>query len=106
MTEEPKSLHGRVKEPEPNDPVELVMSPVPGGNPEIMATCLIEEYARLGMNEEEILALFSRPIYQTHALYWERGEAWVRNLIRQVMSRSGRMRVSVKCLHHIGGCDA
>lgn len=106
MTEEPKSPHGRNKEPKPDDPVELVMTPVPGGDPEIMATCLIEEYARLGMNEEEILSLFNQPIYQTHALWQERGETWVRNRIRQVMSRSGRMRVSVTFLHHIGGCDA
>ncbi len=105
MSNEVKLPHGREKEPEADDPMDLVMNPVPGGDPELMATCLIEEYARLGMGEEEILALFKQPVYQTHALYRERGEAWVRNLIRKVLARTGRMRVSVTVLHHIGGCD-
>jgi hypothetical protein len=106
VSDELKSKHGWAKEPEPDDPTELVMVPVPGGDPVLMATCLVEEYARIGMKEEEILALFSRPTYQTHALYLERGEEWVRNLIRSVLARTGRMRVSVTVLHHIGGCDA
>lgn len=100
-----KSPHGREKEPEADDPMDLVMNPVPGGDPEFMATCLIEEYARLGMSEEEILALFNQPVYQTHALYRERGETWVRNLIQEVLARTGRMRVSVTVRHHSGECD-
>ncbi len=106
VTEELKHLHGRDKRPEADDPTELVLTPVPGGVPEAMATCIIEEYARMGMEEKEILDLFRQPIYQTHALYLERGEAWVRDLIRNVLARTGRMRVSVRVFHHIGGCDA
>lgn len=100
-----KTKHACGKDPEPDDPTELVMVAVPG-DPVLMATCLIEEYARIGMSEEEIVSLFSRPAYQTHALYLERGEAWVRHLVRDVLARTGRMRVSVTVLHHIGGCDA
>lgn len=106
MSEERKIPHGRDKELEADDPNELVMTPVAGGDPEIMATCIIEEYARLGMDEEEILGLFRQPVYQTHALYLERGETWVRDLIRRVLARTGRTRVSVTLFHHIGGCDA
>jgi len=106
VSEESKIKHGREKDPEPDDPTELLLVAVPGGDPVLMATCLIEEYARLGMGEEEILALFSRPVYQTHAFYLERGEPWVRNLIREILARTGRMRVSVTVLHHIGGDDA
>ena len=105
MSKEPKLRHGRDREPEADDPMELRMVPVPGGDPVFMATCLIEEYARLGLDDEAILALFRQPIYQTHALYEERGEAWVRNLIRGVLARTGRLRVSVTVLHHIGGGD-
>lgn len=105
MSEELNIEHARRKAPEPDDPTELVMVAVPG-DPVLMATCLIEEYARIGMSEEEIVSLFSRPAYQTHALYLERGEAWVRNLVREVLARTGRLRVSVTLLHHIGGCDA
>lgn len=106
MSKEQKLLHGRDREPEADDPMELRMIPVPGGDPVFMATCLVEEYARLGLDEEAILALFRQPIYQTHALYRERGEAWVRELIRGVLVRTGRLRVSVTVLHHIGGGDA
>ena len=98
--------HGRDKQWEADDPLALVMSPVPGGDPELMATCLIEEYARLGMNAEEILSLFRQPAYRTHALFQARGEAWIRRLIGDVLARCGQLRISVKVLHHIGGCDA
>ncbi len=106
MTTELKSPHGRDKQSEADDPMELVVTRVLGGNPEIMATCIVEEYARMDMGEEEILALFREPVYQTHTLYRERGEAWVRDLIRRVLSRTARMRVSVKVFPQTGGCDA
>ncbi len=79
----------------------LLATPVPGGDPEVMAACLVEEYARMGMDEQEILGLFQQPVYQTHALYRERGEVWVRDLIRDVLRRTGRMRVSLTEFHHI-----
>ncbi len=106
MAEKPKAMHGRDKEPEGDDPMEIVANWVPEGDPELMATCLIEEYARMGMEEEEILKLFSQPVYQTHALYLSWGEPTIRRLIRNVLSRTGRMRVSARVLHQIGGCDA
>ena len=93
---------GRDKKPEADDPLELVAIPVPGGDPRVMATCIIEEYAHMGMGEAEILGLFQQPVYQTHALYRERGEAWVRDLIRDVLRRTRRIQVSVTEFHHIG----
>lgn len=106
MSEELKSGHGRDKEFEPDDPLELVPVAVPGGDPGLMATCIVEEFARLGLDEEEIFRLFQQPIYQTHAFYRERGEAWVRALIRKVLARSGRLRVSMTLFPPSGGCDA
>ncbi|MFQ5723094.1 MAG: hypothetical protein ACE5G6_01275 [Terriglobia bacterium] len=106
MSDKLKLPLGSHKEPEADDPAELVATRVPGGDPELMATCLIEEYARIGLKEEEIFALFQQPIYQTHALYRERGESWVRNRIREVLSRTGRMRVSIQFRHPTGGGDA
>lgn len=101
MTNELRSVAGRIKPPEEDDPLELAQAWVPAGDPEIMARCLIEEYARLGMGEEEILRLFSRPVYQIHELYRQWGEARVGDLIRRVLSRTGRMRISVNVLHQI-----
>ncbi len=101
-----KAAHGRDKQPEADDPMELVMSGVPEGDPEIMATCIIEEYARLGMGEEEILELFSQPVYRTYALYEKWGESRIRELIRRTLSRTGQARISVEIFHHPGQPDA
>ena len=106
MREQPKTRHGREKELEADDPLALVMTPVSGGDLQLMATCLIEEFARMGLKEAEILALFRQPIYQTHALYRAWGEGRVRDLVRQVLARTGRTCVSVTVLPHIGGDDA
>jgi len=96
MTEEEKVMHGRKKELESDDPMELVMHYVEGSDPVTMARCIIEEYALMGLKEDEILELFRQPIYQTHALYRQRGEQWVQTLIQSVLRQTGRLRVSVK----------
>jgi len=106
VSREPENLHGRDTMPEPGDPMELVLHSAPAEDPELMAICLIEEYARLGMDEAQIFELFRQPVYRIHFLYRERGEDWIRSRIREVLARTGRMRVSVTVLHHIGGCDA
>lgn len=103
MSERPVGERGWPKPAEDDDPFELVMEPVPGGDPELMAVCIIEEYARMGMGENEILSLFSQPVYRTHGLYRERGEAWTRRLIRNVLARTGRMRISVAPSRRSGG---
>jgi hypothetical protein len=88
------------KEWEPDDPMELVMVGLPDGNTELMATCIIEEYAHLGMSEEEILRLFRLPIYRTHLFYRTYGESWVRDLIARVLQRTKQFRVRiVECEH-------
>ncbi len=102
VVEKAKPEHGRDKQPEAGDPMELVMTGVVGGDPEIMATCFIEEYARMGMGEEEILGLFNQPGYQTYALYEKWGEIRIRDLIRKTLARTGQTRVSVQIFHQIG----
>ena len=106
MGEDDKDPQGRHKEPEADDPMELVVHEIPGGDPEALARCFIEEYALIGMGEAEIFELFRQPIYRIHELYRERGEAWVRELIRSVLREAGPLRVSVTEFHHLGGCDA
>jgi len=96
MIENENGMHGREKEPESDDPMELVMHYVEGSDPVTMARCIIEEYALIGLNESEILELFRQPIYQTHALYRQHGELWVQALIQSVLNQTGRLRVSLK----------
>ncbi|MEW5974774.1 MAG: hypothetical protein AB1898_03095 [Acidobacteriota bacterium] len=97
--------HGSEKEPEPDDPMELVMHRLPGADPVRMAKCFIEEYAILGLGHQEILELFKQPIYQTHELYRHHGEDWVRELIDEVLRQTGRFRVSIQYLDPTGGCN-
>ena len=95
--------HGRHKETESDDPHALVIERVPGGDPELMATCLIEEYARMGMDEDQIFGLFHQGIYRTHRLYEAWGAEKIRCLIHRVMARTGRMRLTVTVSRHNGG---
>jgi hypothetical protein len=70
-----------------------------------MARCIIEEYAQMGMTEEQIVELFRQPSVQINSLYRARGEAWLRHLINDVLREAMCLRVSVKHFYHIGGGD-
>ena len=102
VAEKSKPAHGRDKQPEVDDPMELVLSEMPGGDPELMATCFIEECARMGMGEIEILGLFNQPRYRTYALYEKWGEGRIRELIRKTLARTGQARVSVQIFQYVG----
>jgi len=102
MTDE-RVRHGWDKEVESDDPQELVMEQVPGGDQELMVICLIEEYARMGMEEKEIFRLFSQDVYRTHELYQQWGAEKIRHLIRAVVARTGRTRISVALPEQNGG---
>ncbi len=106
MGGEKNVANGHSKDPEADDPMELVLHSIPGGDPAELVRCMIEEYALLGLGEDEILELFRQPVYQIHALYRERGEPWVRELIQSVLREVRPLRVSVTHFHHIGGGDA
>ncbi|MFQ5613057.1 MAG: hypothetical protein ACE5H9_13090 [Anaerolineae bacterium] len=72
------------------DPMELVGIVLPGeaGQLEAMAECIIEEYVRLGWNEQRLMTLFVNPMFlATHRIYRLKGEAYVRQLIRKTCAR-------------------
>jgi hypothetical protein len=51
-----------------------------------MARAFVEEYAMLGWGRERIMKLFRDPRYAgTHAVYHERGEAFVQGLLDDVL---------------------
>ena len=79
------------KEFEPEDPMERVGVTIPGSDPEVMAECLVEEYFRMGYDEEAIWDLFRNPFYRaTHLIYQQRGEAYVKALIGEIKDTWGR----------------
>jgi hypothetical protein len=72
------------------DPMEMVGMVLPGepGQLEAMAECLVEEYVRLGWDEERLMVLFRNPMFlATHRIHRQKGEPYVRALIQQVRAK-------------------
>lgn len=72
------------------DPMEMVGVVVPGepGQLEAMAECLVEEYVRLGWDEERLMVLFRNPMFlATHRIQRQKGEPYVRALIQRVRAK-------------------
>lgn len=70
---------------EVEDPMELVGAVIPGDENTLddMATAIVEEYVLLGWDAERLMTLFVNPLFMaTHRIYRQRGEAYVRELIR------------------------
>lgn len=84
----------------PDEPMELVATPVPGVDPGYMAECLVEEYLLMGWSERALMRLFTLPVYgATHRIYRERGDAYVRDLIARVGQRWSNQRSASGDLH-------
>lgn len=79
-------------EAHPDDPYELVgaLYPAAPGATEEMVRCIIEEYVRLGWTDRQLWQLFRNPFFRaTHAIYRQRGEDYVREIIESVRARWG-----------------
>ncbi len=74
---------------ENDDPMELVGMVLPGspGQIEAMAQAMVEEYVLLGWEEKRLMTLFTNPFFlATHRVYQQKGEAFVRSLVRDTWS--------------------
>jgi hypothetical protein len=71
-----------------DDPFELVGMVMPEAGADTlteMGRCFIEEYIRMGWDDESVLALFQSPFYQgPHLVYEKKGEEFIRRLISEV----------------------
>jgi len=79
------------------DPMALVGMVLPGvpGQLEAMAECFVEEYVRMGWDEPRLMTLFVTPLFMaTHRIYRQKGEDYVRELIRKMCAKWGVMRIS------------
>ena len=89
-------VHPATRAAEPEDPLELVATQVPG-DPELMLRCTVEEYAREGWSAEMILQLFRDPAYPALLALGRRlGPDRLAALVAQVLARCGTFRVQVK----------
>ena len=96
-------------DPDPQDPMLLVGVELPANieTQRDMAYVFAEEFARLGYDGTQILALFQKPIYGgAHGAYLDLGEAEVKAIIDETTAVWGRMRLvdrEAETLLQIGG---
>ena len=84
--------HSRKQNAEPDDPMQLRPRLVEG-NPEAMLEGLIEEYARLGWDANQIARIFEDPFFvATHGLARRFGGEAIRCRIEQTLQRCGVFR--------------
>jgi hypothetical protein len=78
---------------EHEDPMELVgltAPPLTDDDICMMADGLVDEYVRMGWEDDEILALFTDPQYRMpHMIYQRQGETFVRSVVSTVRERWG-----------------
>ena len=78
-----------LKSPEPDDPLGMGAEMVEG-DPQLMLTCLIEEYARMGWDAAQIAQIFDNPFFlASHGLADRFGRGAVRAFIEQTLRRCG-----------------
>jgi hypothetical protein len=86
-------VHPLARAVEPEDPLEIVATPVQG-DPDVMLQCLVQAFAWMGWDCEQLLELFHNPYYpvlnQLLAYY---GEEAVRQRVQALVGRSGVFRV-------------
>ena len=82
---------------EADDPMELVGVALPDGDPEELASSIVEEFIRMGLSDPELLGLFHDPFYTgPHAIWRSRGDEYVRGLIGRGRERWGFPRFATK----------
>lgn len=70
-----------------DDPMEMVGVAI-AGNFDEMADALVDEFILMHFDEEALWALFKNPFYRsTHAILLEKGEDYVRVLIKRGFAR-------------------
>ena len=78
---------------EDDDPMELVGVAFPVGEVGQMAEAIVEEFIKLGFDDEELLGLFRSPAYHIpHTIYRENGEEYVKALVQRIRERWGILR--------------
>jgi hypothetical protein len=87
------------RDPEPDDPHELVGVSVPADRESMreMAATFAEEFAALGYDETHLLNLFRQPFYAgAHRAYQALGEVKIHHIVRESLAVWGHCRVVVR----------
>ena len=86
---------GSPKPAAPDDPMQVRGDSVPGDQ-QVMLQCLIEEFARMGWNANQIGLLFENKFFlASHGLAERIGQKAVRQCIEQTLQRCGIFRFAM-----------
>lgn len=87
-------VHPATRPVEPDDPMTLHGAEVEG-DPELMLAMVVEEFARLGFGEEELLQMFRNPFYRAaHGLWLHFGDDGACQRVRATLRRCGVIRAT------------
>jgi hypothetical protein len=85
-------VHPLTREAAPEDPMELMAQPVVG-DPAVMLECILQEFAWMGWNTQELLGLFQHPGYpllcELREFY---GDEEIRRQVAGLVARWGVLR--------------
>jgi len=87
------------KDPDPTDPNILVgvVLPADAETTRDMAYAFAEEFARMGYNSKQILAIFKTPFYAgAYGAYVALGETEIQSIIDECVGAWGRSRIRVQ----------
>ncbi len=85
-------VHPLSRDATDDDPLELTAELV-GGDPSVMLDCVLQEFAWMGLDAEELVGLFHHPGYPVLCeLRAFLGEQTVRNRVERLISQWGVMR--------------
>jgi hypothetical protein len=87
-----EKIHPLTRGVETDDPMELMAEPVPG-DPEVMLECLIDEFAWIGCDADELTAMFASPAYPVlNQLLGHFGVDGVRRRVEERLAQRGIVR--------------
>jgi hypothetical protein len=89
-------VHPATREVEAEDPMELMATTMPG-DACVMLECIVQEFAWMGWDEEQMMELFHSSDYPVLIQLRESfGENEVRRQVRKILARQGMFRVREK----------
>lgn len=88
MSQNHNAQHGRDKDYEQDDPMELRAVAMPGGDDEMQAKAFIEEFLFMGMSKSELIEVFKNPFYAgAYRLYEKFGEEKIVSIINNYIEQ-------------------
>ena len=87
--------HPKDRAPQADDPMEISGIEIEG-DPQVMLQCIVEEFARMGCDAEDILRMFDDPFFQgPYGINLAFGRQYIRRYVTSMLKQSGVMRVRV-----------